>query len=155
MKFEARIWLDLVCARDKQQATTLPFPNLVSMLCMRAACPLFRPLDRAMQANSVITLATKTDKDAPVMKRTKCTRYKTPPPPSASSHTSAVPFDTAEFHSPTPPDLLNIAQRAKIHERQLVQLAKAVPSMIQLAIKKALQPARDKLTSLCSRIEVL
>ncbi|MCD9639009.1 hypothetical protein HAX54_023246 [Datura stramonium] len=102
LKFEACIWLDLVCARlipsrntlkvlievailltcimdhvhinvgeiianqlkrrAKQQATTLPFPNPVSMLCMRVVCPLFRPLDRTVQTNNMITLATKTEK---------------------------------------------------------------------------------------------
>ncbi|MCD7452196.1 hypothetical protein HAX54_015476, partial [Datura stramonium] len=110
---------------------------------------------REVQANSVITLATKTDKDALVMKQAKCTGNRTPPPPSASSHTSAAPFHTAKFHTPTPLDLLNIARRAKIHERQLVQLGKDIPSMIQLAIKKALQPTKDKLKSLCSTVEVL
>ncbi|MCD9640258.1 hypothetical protein HAX54_025459, partial [Datura stramonium] len=39
--------------------------------------------------------------------------------------------------------------------KELVRLAKAIPSMIQLTIKKALQPAKDKLTSLCSIVEVL
>ncbi|MCD7453974.1 hypothetical protein HAX54_022892, partial [Datura stramonium] len=38
--------------KAKQQATGLPFPNLMSMLCMRATCPLFRPLDRTLQANA-------------------------------------------------------------------------------------------------------
>ncbi|MCE3049296.1 hypothetical protein HAX54_044559 [Datura stramonium] len=38
---------------------------------------------------------------------------------------------------------------------QLVQLAKAITSMIQLAFKKVLHPAKDKLTSLCSTVDVL
>ncbi|MCE3050609.1 hypothetical protein HAX54_047666, partial [Datura stramonium] len=80
-----------------------------------------------VKADSVITLATKTDKDAPVLKR----------------------------ENPTPPDFLNIAQSDKMLESRLVRLAKAIPSMIQLAIKTALQPAKDKLTSLCSTVEVL
>ncbi|MCE3052015.1 hypothetical protein HAX54_051414, partial [Datura stramonium] len=195
LKFEARMWLDLVCARlipsrntskvpievsilpscimdhlhinvgeiivDRfkckamQQATTLPFPNLVSTLCMRAACPFFRPLDRTVQADSVITLATKTDKDAPVMKRGKYTGNRTPPPPSPSTHTSVSPFHTTELHNTTSADFLNIAQRDKKCESQFVRLAKAIPSMIQHSIKKALQPAKDKLASLCSTVEVL
>ncbi|MCD7454011.1 hypothetical protein HAX54_023207 [Datura stramonium] len=53
----------------KQQATTFPFPNLVSMLSMRAACPLLRSLDKTIQVHGVITLATKTDKEAPMIKR--------------------------------------------------------------------------------------
>ncbi|MCD9637821.1 hypothetical protein HAX54_021325 [Datura stramonium] len=97
----------------------------------------------------------KNRKEAPSMKREKYTGNKTPPPPSASTHTVAAPLHTDEFHSSTPPDFLNIAQRDKIHESQLVQLAKAIPSMIQIAIKKVLQPAKDKLTSLCSTIDVL
>ncbi|MCD9560410.1 hypothetical protein HAX54_019085 [Datura stramonium] len=91
-----------------------------------------------VQANSVITLATKTDKKAPVMKWAKYTGNKTLPQPSAYTHTSAAPLHTDEFHSPMPPDLLNIAQKAKMHENQLVRLAKSIPSMIKIAIKKAL-----------------
>ncbi|MCD9637579.1 hypothetical protein HAX54_020948 [Datura stramonium] len=47
----------------KHKGRTEAFPCLTS-----AACPLFQPLDRTVHANSVITLATKTDKEAPVMK---------------------------------------------------------------------------------------
>ncbi|MCD9641035.1 hypothetical protein HAX54_026849 [Datura stramonium] len=83
-------------------------------------------------ADSVITLSRKIDKDAPVMNQAKYTGNRTPPPPSPSTHTSATPLHIDEFHSPTPPNLLNIAQRAKMHESQLVRLAKAIPSMIQL-----------------------
>ncbi|MCD7457776.1 hypothetical protein HAX54_036154 [Datura stramonium] len=55
----------------------------------------------------------------------------------------------------TPSDLLKIAQKAQVHEIQLVKLAKTIPSMIQTAIKKAMQPAKDKLKSLCSTFEFL
>ncbi|MCD9644706.1 hypothetical protein HAX54_033126 [Datura stramonium] len=113
----------------KKQVTALPFPNLVSMLCMRVSCPLFRPLDRTVQDNNVITLATKIDKEAAVRQ--------------------------IESHNSPPLDLLNIAQRSNMHENQLVRFAKAIPSMIQNAIKKALQPAKDKLASLCSTVDVL
>ncbi|MCD9645805.1 hypothetical protein HAX54_035061 [Datura stramonium] len=44
---------------------------------------------------------------------------------------------------------------AKMHENQLVRLAKAIPSMIQNALKKALQPAKDRLTHLCLKVDVL
>ncbi|MCD7455209.1 hypothetical protein HAX54_027421 [Datura stramonium] len=141
--------------KAKQQATALAFPNLVCMLCMRATCPMFRPLDRMVQANSVITLATKTDKAAPAMKRAKYTRNMTLPSSLASIHTATAPLYTVEPQSSPPPDLLNIAQRAKMHENQLLRLAKALPSMIQGAIKKALQPAKDKLASLFSTVDVL
>ncbi|MCD7465502.1 hypothetical protein HAX54_001438 [Datura stramonium] len=61
------------------QATTLSFPNLRSMLRMWAACPFVPLLDKTVQADSVITLATKTDKDDPVMKREKYPGNRTPP----------------------------------------------------------------------------
>ncbi|MCE3215365.1 hypothetical protein HAX54_002094 [Datura stramonium] len=93
-------------------------------------CPLFCPLDRILQANSVITLATKTNKETPVMKQAKYTGNMTPPPPSASTHTAVAPLHIAEFHNSPPPNLLNIAQRDKMHGNQLVRLAKAIPSMI-------------------------
>ncbi|MCD9645674.1 hypothetical protein HAX54_034740 [Datura stramonium] len=54
--------------KSKKQATTLPFPTLVSMLCMRDAFPLLRSLDKTIRAHGVITLATKTDKEAPMIK---------------------------------------------------------------------------------------
>ncbi|MCD7462164.1 hypothetical protein HAX54_047900, partial [Datura stramonium] len=54
-----------------------------------------------------------------------------------------------------PQDLLKLSQRAQIHESQLVNLAKSIPSGIQLSIKKVMQPARDKLKGLCTTIEVL
>ncbi|MCD7452530.1 hypothetical protein HAX54_017285 [Datura stramonium] len=106
------IIVDQFKRKAKQQATTFPFPNLLSMLCMWAACPLSRPLDSTVHDNSVITLATKIDKQAPVIK-------------------------------------------AKMHENQLVQLPKALPSMIQGDIKKLLQPSKDKMASLCSTVDVL
>ncbi|MCD7456312.1 hypothetical protein HAX54_031265 [Datura stramonium] len=56
---------------------------------------------------------------------------------------------------PTPPNLLKIAQRAYAHENHLVKLAKAIPSMIHTVNKKAMQPAKNKLKSLCSTVEVL
>ncbi|MCD9640660.1 hypothetical protein HAX54_026108 [Datura stramonium] len=89
------------------------------------------------------------------MKRGKCTENRTPPPHLVSSHTSAVQLCTVVVPNPTPPNLLKVAQRAQIHEIQLVKLAKAIPSMIQLAIKKSMHPTRDKLKSLCSTFEVL
>ncbi|MCD7456274.1 hypothetical protein HAX54_031078 [Datura stramonium] len=127
LKFEARMWLDLVCARlipsqnktevpievsilmscimdhvhinvgeltveqfkqrDKQQGTSLSYPSHLSMLYVRAAIPLFKPLDKTVRAENVITLATKTDKDSPAMKPTKSIENRTPPPPLASSNT--------------------------------------------------------------------
>ncbi|MCD9643760.1 hypothetical protein HAX54_031431 [Datura stramonium] len=108
-----------------------------------------------VRADNVITLATKVEKDSPAMKRAKCTKNRPPPPPSASCNTSATQFYTTIVPTPIPLDFLKIAQRAQVHESQLVKLAKAIPSMIQLSIKKAMQPAKDKLKSLCSTVEVL
>ncbi|MCE3215243.1 hypothetical protein HAX54_001435 [Datura stramonium] len=68
---------------------------------------------------------------------------------------STAPLHIVEPLSSPPPDLFNIAQRAKLHENQLVRLAKDLPSMIHGGIKKALQPAKDKLASLCSTVDVL
>ncbi|MCD9559716.1 hypothetical protein HAX54_017888, partial [Datura stramonium] len=89
------------------------------------------------------------------MKRAKCRMSKTPPPPSTSSTTSTPQFHPTAVPTPTPPDFHKIEQRAQVHESQLMKLAKAIPSMIQNSIKNAMQPAKDKLKSLCSTVEVL
>ncbi|MCE0481885.1 hypothetical protein HAX54_040065 [Datura stramonium] len=140
--------------KANQQATTLPFPNLVSMLCLRAACPLFRQLDRTVRVDHVITLANKTDEDAQVLKRGKYTESNHLQPTMASSHTSEVPVCIVEPHTTLYPNLLVLAQKAKAHENHLMKLAKAIPSMIHLAIQRALQPSRDKFSGLCSTIDV-
>ncbi|MCE3050999.1 hypothetical protein HAX54_048709 [Datura stramonium] len=124
--------------KAKQQATTLPFLTFVRMLCMRVACPLLRSLDRTIRVHRVITLDTKTDKEAPMIKRARYTGNMTPPSPLASSHIVTGPANADESQNSPPPDLLNIEQREKMHENQLVRLAKAIPSMIQSAFKKAL-----------------
>ncbi|MCD7446275.1 hypothetical protein HAX54_000085 [Datura stramonium] len=188
LKFDARMWLDLVCSRfmpsrntsevpievvilfafimkhvhinmgeiiadqfrrkAKQQATTFPFPSLVSRLCLRAECPLWHSLDKTIQVHGVITLDTKTNKEAPMIKRERYVGHMTPPSPLASSHIAKAPTNASSSQISLPPDLLNISQREKMHENHLVRLAKAIPSMIQSALKKALQPAKDKLTHL-------
>ncbi|MCE0481015.1 hypothetical protein HAX54_038371 [Datura stramonium] len=58
--------------------------------------------DKDVRADSVITLATKTVRDAPAMKRAKSTMSKTQPPPSASSTTSTAQFHPAIGPAPTP-----------------------------------------------------
>ncbi|MCD7461315.1 hypothetical protein HAX54_045871, partial [Datura stramonium] len=105
------IIVDQFKQKAKKKATTFSFPNQASMLCMRAACTLFRPLDRIVQANSLITLATKINKEALVMKRAKYTGYMPPPSPSPSTHIIAAPLHTVNSHNSPAPDLLNIAQR--------------------------------------------
>ncbi|MCD9641081.1 hypothetical protein HAX54_026953 [Datura stramonium] len=42
---------------------------------------------------------------------------------------------------------------AQALESQIVKLSKAIPAMIQQSIKKAMQPARDKLRGLCATVE--
>ncbi|MCD9643504.1 hypothetical protein HAX54_031070 [Datura stramonium] len=75
----ARQWL----LKNKGHTETLPYLQFV-WVC-------------GQEADSVITLATQTDKDAPDMKQAKCTKNRNPPSPSASSHTSAVQLYTAAF----------------------------------------------------------
>ncbi|MCD7465949.1 hypothetical protein HAX54_002174 [Datura stramonium] len=68
-----------------------------------------------IRVDSVITLDTKTDKDALSMKRAKCITSKTPPPPSASSTTSTAQFHPTAVPAPTSMDFLKIAQKAQVH----------------------------------------
>ncbi|MCE3216161.1 hypothetical protein HAX54_005154 [Datura stramonium] len=149
------IIVDQFRRKAKQQATALPFPSLVSMLCLRVECPLWRSLDKTIQVHGVINLYTKTNKKAPMIKRARYAGNMTPPSPVASPHIATAPANAGTSQTSPPQDLLNIAQREKIQENQLVRLAKAISSMIQSALKKALQPAKDKLTHLCSKVDVL
>ncbi|MCD9640657.1 hypothetical protein HAX54_026105, partial [Datura stramonium] len=89
------------------------------------------------------------------MKRAKGTENRTPPPPLAPSNTPAGQFHAAGAPTTTPPYLIKLAQMAQVHESQLMKLARIIPSMIQQAIRKTMQPARDKLKGLCTTIEVL
>ncbi|MCD7473266.1 hypothetical protein HAX54_015000 [Datura stramonium] len=102
LKFEARMWLDLVCSWLMPSPNTIEVPIEISII---VACIMDN-------ADNVITLATKTDKDAPSMKREKCTTRRTPPLPSASSTTLITQSHPAAIPTPTPPNLLKIAQRA-------------------------------------------
>ncbi|MCD7458758.1 hypothetical protein HAX54_039059 [Datura stramonium] len=113
------------------------------------------PLENIVRADDVITLATKTDKDALTMKCIKGTEHRTLPPPSTPYNTPASQFHPATAPTTTPPDLVKLEQMAQVHESQLIKLAKAIPYMIQQAIKKAMQPARDKLKGLYTAVEVL
>ncbi|MCE3052483.1 hypothetical protein HAX54_052733 [Datura stramonium] len=110
------IILDQFRQQAKQQAIAFPFPALVSILYMRVACPLLRSLDKTIRVHGVITLDTKKDKEALMIKRARYTGNMTPPLPLASSHIAIVPANADESQYSPLPDLLNIAQRAKIHE---------------------------------------
>ncbi|MCD7451365.1 hypothetical protein HAX54_011294 [Datura stramonium] len=141
--------------RAKQQATSLPYSILVSMLCVWASCPLFRPLDKTVRAHGMITLDTKTDKDASALKKAKGTQNMTQPPTPMPSSTTEGQYQVAKVLASTPTDLLKITQMAQAHESQIVKLAKVIPYMIQQVIKKAMQPATDNLRGLYATVEVL
>ncbi|MCE3050756.1 hypothetical protein HAX54_048025 [Datura stramonium] len=51
--------------------------------------------------------------------------------------------------------LIQMKSQAAGHRVAVFQPPKAIPSMIQIAIKKSMKPAKDKLKSLCSIVEVL
>ncbi|MCD9640906.1 hypothetical protein HAX54_026641 [Datura stramonium] len=70
-------------------------------------------------------------------------------------HFAGGPVPCSCAPTTTPPDLLKLAQMDQVHESQLMKLAKAIPSMIQQVIKKAMQPARDKLKGFCTTVVVL
>ncbi|MCD9638176.1 hypothetical protein HAX54_021952 [Datura stramonium] len=70
-------------------------------------------------------------------------------------HSTDIPTNSAEAPTTTLTDVLKIAQMAQVNESQIVKLAKAISSMIQHAIKKAMKPYRDKLRGLYSTVEVL
>ncbi|MCE3049952.1 hypothetical protein HAX54_046195 [Datura stramonium] len=98
--------------RAKQQAISLPYPSLVSTLCVWDSCPLFWSLDKTGRADNIITFATKTDKDSPAMKRAKGIENRTLPPPSVPSNMPAGQFQVVAVPTTTPPDLLKLAQMA-------------------------------------------
>ncbi|MCD9640331.1 hypothetical protein HAX54_025607 [Datura stramonium] len=128
----AHMWLDLVCSWLMPSQITIEVSIEVAILI---ACIM----DHVhINVGEVIT---------DQFKRRAKQQVKALPFPS--------PFHLAVVPTPTPLDFLKLAQRAKVHESQLVKLAKAIPSMIQIAINKAMQPAKDKLKSLWTTVEVL
>ncbi|MCD7461086.1 hypothetical protein HAX54_045123, partial [Datura stramonium] len=72
----------------KHKGCTEAFPSL-TLVWVRGQEVLVTP-----EANSVITLATKTYKEAPVIKQAKYTGNMSLPPPLASTHTAAAPLHT-------------------------------------------------------------
>ncbi|MCD9560150.1 hypothetical protein HAX54_018631 [Datura stramonium] len=64
-------------------------------------------------------------------------------------------FQATAAATTIPPELLKLEQMTQVHESQLMKLPKAIPSMIQQVITKAMQPTRDKLKGLCTTVEVL
>ncbi|MCE3052450.1 hypothetical protein HAX54_052675 [Datura stramonium] len=98
-------------------------------------------LHKTVWADGAITLDTKTDKDALALKQAKGTKNKTQLLPSMLSNKTEAQFQAVEVPASILIVLFKIAQMAQVHESQIVKLAKAIPSMIQQAIKKAMQPA--------------
>ncbi|MCD7465974.1 hypothetical protein HAX54_002262 [Datura stramonium] len=144
LKYKARMWLDFVFARLIPSRSTSEVPIKVAILisCIMEGVQInVRELiaGQTVQANHVITLANKTYKDAQVLKRGKYIESEHSQPTMASSRTFEVPVRIAKAHTTSHPDLLMLAQKAKAPKNQLVKLAKAIPSMIHLAIQRALQ----------------
>ncbi|MCD9558516.1 hypothetical protein HAX54_015916 [Datura stramonium] len=102
--------------KAKQQATSLPYPSLVSILCPQALCPLFLSADKSVRAESVITLDTKTDKDASASKQPRGMEDKIQPPPSMLSSITNGLSQVVVGTASTPNDLLKIEQMAQAHE---------------------------------------
>ncbi|MCD7470419.1 hypothetical protein HAX54_010289 [Datura stramonium] len=136
LKFEARMWLDLVCARliPSQNTTEVPIKFEIPIAYIMDHVHI--NMERSAQINSKEGPSNRTHHyhilalDAPTMKRAKGIEKRTQPPPS-------MPSSTPEG------------------QLQIVKLAKAIPSMIHQGIKKAMQPARDKLRGLCTTVDVL
>ncbi|MCD9641817.1 hypothetical protein HAX54_028262 [Datura stramonium] len=102
--------------KAKRQATPLLYPNIMSMLYLCASCPLFWPLDKTMKAEGVITLDTRTNKDALASKRPKGIGDMINPPPSMFSSTTIGSSQPTAVTASPPNDLLKIAQMAQAHE---------------------------------------
>ncbi|MCD7446338.1 hypothetical protein HAX54_004326, partial [Datura stramonium] len=76
-------------------------------------------------------------------------------PISEGSEDVPAPPMPSRLVSSTSSGLLKLAQMAHDHIAQLVKLAKAIPPMIQYAIKIAMKPVMEKLGSLSARVDVL
>ncbi|MCD7467089.1 hypothetical protein HAX54_004292 [Datura stramonium] len=133
LKFEARMWLDLVCTRlipsmntihisievailiacimarihinmgeiitkqfkrkARQHTTFMPFLVLISLLCIKACFPCFRPLYKMHRVEGVFDLATKMYKDAPTIKKKNLTLGSTDSPiPKMSGNAQPPPL---------------------------------------------------------------
>ncbi|MCE3216988.1 hypothetical protein HAX54_009863 [Datura stramonium] len=154
LKFDACMWLDLVCSRliPSRNASEVPIEVAILLACIMKHVHInvgeiiadqFRR--KAKQQATALPFPSLTDKEALMIKRARYAGHMTPPSPVASSHIATAPANASDFRISPPQDLHNIAQRAKTHENQLVRLAKAIPPMIQRTLKKALQPAIDTL----------
>ncbi|MCD9638162.1 hypothetical protein HAX54_021936 [Datura stramonium] len=112
LKFEAHQFK----REAKQQATSLPYLSLVSILFLRASCPLFRPLYKIVMAEGLTTLDTKTGKDALASKCPKGMGVRIDPPPSMFSSTTLGSSQESAVTASPPTNLLIIAQMAQAHE---------------------------------------
>ncbi|MCD9559036.1 hypothetical protein HAX54_016762, partial [Datura stramonium] len=101
------------------------------MLCLRVECPLLRSLDKTIRVHGVITLETKIDKEAPMIKRARYIGNMTPPSPVASPYIATAPSNAGESQTSPPPDLLNIPPREKMHKNQKQEVATLTASTNQ------------------------
>ncbi|MCD7458166.1 hypothetical protein HAX54_037458 [Datura stramonium] len=120
-------------------------------------------LDKIVKAEGMITFNTKTDKDASASKRPKGIGDRINPPPSMFSSTTA---GSSQATYDVGSSLLTAEMRNKEEERD-ENLAKMMARLELMtkhvmgaepkgqAIKKAMQPSRDKLRGLCAKVQVL
>ncbi|MCD9638365.1 hypothetical protein HAX54_022265 [Datura stramonium] len=123
LKFEAQIWLYLVCTK------LIPSKNTTHV---------------SIEAEEVFDLAIKRDKDSPAIKKKKLIPgISASPTPEVSSNTQAPPLPPRNVSTMTR-GLLKLAHMAYDHNAQLFKLAKIIPSMIQHAIKVVMKPVVEK-----------
>ncbi|MCD7450058.1 hypothetical protein HAX54_003114 [Datura stramonium] len=126
----------------------------------RRICILHFGLERmeaykTRRVEGVIDVATKTDKDAPTFKKLKLTSGKSDSPPTERIKEIYVSLTIDGHVSPQTSGLLKMVKMDHAHNAQLVKLDKSIPSMIHSAIKTAIKPVVEKLSSLCARADVL
>ncbi|MCD7469291.1 hypothetical protein HAX54_008222 [Datura stramonium] len=164
LKFDPNMWLDFVFSRLIPSQNTLEVPIEVAILlsCMMEHVHINvgkiiadQSRQKAKQQATKFPFPTLINRQrGPNDKAGKVYKEHEPTITLGIFSHSYYPNADDSQNSP-PPELLNIAQRAKMHENQLLRLAKAIPTMIQSAFKKALLTVKDNLTHLCSKVDVL
>ncbi|MCD7468242.1 hypothetical protein HAX54_006243 [Datura stramonium] len=104
-----------------------------------------------LRAEGVVDLATKSEKDAPSFKNLTLTLGPSALLTEMSEYTFVSPMADRPISPPTS-GLLKMAQMDHPHNAQLLKLSKAIPPIIQQAIKTVMMPILDKLRSFCARV---